>query len=136
MTKNFCYRCIRKGRTYTISEAAQELESSERTIRNWIKSGALGTVSDRKPLLIYGHSLRAHIVARQSARKVMLGLTEFYCFKCKSPRAPFGMEIETRFTPARRLLLLCRCSICRTPCHKTCSSETFSEIQSRLNGRT
>lgn len=60
-------RGIKTPWSYTVAEAARALSVTRNTVRNWIKDG-LPIVSDRKPYLILGRDLKAHLDTRSAKR--------------------------------------------------------------------
>jgi excisionase family DNA binding protein len=110
-------RSIKIHRNYTVEEAARATGCAKGTIRRWIKSSALPTITDRKPNLILGGDLFDYLKARATSGP-KLQLSECYCLKCRAPREPaLGMADYVPLTPTTGNLRAL-CSICTTVMHK------------------
>lgn len=127
MTKRAKASRIKKNLTYSITEAAEELDMSTATIRNWVKQG-LPIQKDQRPYLIYGSDLRNFIVQKNKARKFTLQDGELNCFTCKASRKPQdGAVIYTPQTvKAGRLSGVC--GVCGGKCAVIVSNAKISEI--------
>jgi excisionase family DNA binding protein len=110
-------RSIRTHRAYTVEAAARVTGCARGTIRRWIKSGALPAINDQRPHLILGGDLYDYLKARaRSGGK--LQPHEFYCFKCRAPKAPaLGMAEYVPLT-ASTGNLRALCSTCTTVMNK------------------
>jgi hypothetical protein len=109
---------VRTGITYDVAEIAKLFAIHRNTVRNWLRQG-LKTIDDRRPQLIHGTALRAFLGQQHSARKSACGPGEFFCFKCRAPRAPFAQMIDVAPHTAKVSKLTALCSVCETQMHRT-----------------
>ena len=117
---------IKKNLTYSILEAAEELEMSIATIRNWIKQG-LPIQKDQRPYLIYGSDLRNFIVQKNKARKFTLQAGELNCFTCKAGRKPQDDAVIYAPQTAKTGRLSGVCGVCGGKCARIISNAKISE---------
>lgn len=121
---------IKKNLTYSIIEAAEELDISVATIRNWFKQG-LPIQKDQRPYLIYGVDLRDFIVAKSKARKFQLQDNELSCFTCKVGQSPLNAAVLYTPQTAKTGRLSGVCGVCGGKCARIISNakiDTFSQI--------
>jgi excisionase family DNA binding protein len=109
---------IKTGVSYDVAEIAKLLAVHRNTVRQWLKEG-LETIDDRRPLLIHGAALKALLAERQRARKHVCGLGEFFCFKCRAPRTPYGGMADVAEHTAKIAKLTALCSVCETKMYRT-----------------
>lgn len=109
---------IKQAATYEVAEAAKLLGVHRNTVRRWLADG-LAPLDDRRPTLILGAVLAAFLRSKRSDRRTPCGPGEFYCFRCRAPRRPFGglVDVRHRTEKISRLSGLCEC--CDTPIHRT-----------------
>jgi hypothetical protein len=125
MAKRIKASRIKKNLTYTILEAAEELDLSVATIRNWIKQG-LPIQNDQRPYLIYGCDLRDFIVQMSKARKFKLQDGELNCFTCNASRAPQGLAVVYTAQTAKTGRLSGVCGVCGGKCSRIISNAKIS----------
>jgi transcriptional regulator with XRE-family HTH domain len=87
--RRYALNRIKTGITYDVAEIAKLFGVHRNTVRQWLREG-LEMIDARRPLLIHGAILKAFLAARQRARKHACGPGEFFCFKCRAPRTPYG----------------------------------------------
>jgi hypothetical protein len=87
--RRYALNRIKTGITYDVAEIAKLFGIHRNTVRQWLREG-LETIDARRPLLIHGAILKAVLAARQRARKHACRPGEFFCFKCRAPRTPYG----------------------------------------------
>ena len=95
MFKYYNPNIIASYKSYTVDQICKiyaDKKLHAQTIRKWIKSGELETVSNR-PILIYGEVLKAFIKARNKAHKRNLEFNQFKCVKCREIATPQGNKI-------------------------------------------
>lgn len=122
---------IKKNLTYSISEAAEELDLSIATIRNWIKQG-LPIQKDQRPYLIYGSDLRNFIIQKNKARKSPLLDGELRCFTCKAGRKPRNDTVTYTRQTAKTGRISGVCGVCGGKCARIISNAKISEISQIL----
>ena len=83
------HRLVKIHLNYTVEEIALLLNVHKNTVRSWIKDG-LATCDDRRPVLVLGVQLADFLKARRTLNKQPCRLGEFFCFRCRRPRAPAG----------------------------------------------
>lgn len=121
---------IKKNLTYSILEAAEELDKSTATIRNWIKQG-LPIQKDKRPYLIFGSELRDFIIRKRKARRFTLQDDELNCFSCKTGRLPLNNAVVYFPHTVKTGRLSGVCSVCGSKCARFIGNAqigTFSKI--------
>ncbi|MBV1866170.1 MAG: helix-turn-helix domain-containing protein [Rhodobacteraceae bacterium] len=116
---------IKKNLTYTTAEAAEELDISIATIRNWIKQG-LPIEKGQRPFLLYGIDLRDFITAKTKSRKFTLPENELNCFACKAGRKPLNSAVTYTTHTAKTGRLNGICSACGGMCSRIISNAKIS----------
>jgi len=86
-------RAVKAARTYSIPEAAEVLQVSNGTIRQWIRNG-LRAMTGQRPYLILGADIRDYLTRVRTDRKTPLGPDQLYCLSCRKPRQPYGMMVD------------------------------------------
>jgi len=112
MSKRVPYSRIKSNRTYTFEEAANQLERSPATIRRWVRREGLLCLSERRPYLLLGSTLKEFLRAKFRKSGAKLGPTEFLCFTCKVPRNAVGEMVDYVPISMSRARLLALCSVC------------------------
>lgn len=118
---------IKAARSYTISEVAEVLGCSTRTVRNWAGMG-LRVLNDNRPFLTIGDDLKKFLADQSASKKVKLAPNELYCLSCKAPSQPLGMmadEIRQTRTISRLVGL---CEVCGGTCNRMISARAISEF--------
>ena len=99
MFKYYNPNLILSYRSYTVERLCTLYASKKlhaQTIRRWVKFDKLEVVC-KKPLLIYGESLKAFLYARNEGHKKTLKIDQLKCVKCKG-----------FFTPKDKIITLYR----------------------------
>lgn len=104
---------IKIHRSYTIEEAARACGVHRNTVRNWIKNG-LAICDGRRPILILGRVLRAHLEDRRAKAKRPCGPGLLFCLKCRAPRPPAGSMLDYRPAVDKSGTLIAMCATCGT----------------------
>ena len=63
------------------------------TVRSWLKAG-LQSVDDRRPVLIIGCQLSKFLHSRRMHRRQRCRPGEFYCMRCRAPKALVARRAE------------------------------------------
>ena len=89
------------------------LEAHKNTVRAWLRDG-LKPIDQRRPVLIQGGQLASYVDARRKRRRQPCRPGEFYCFRCRMPKAAAaGTADYLPVTPSSGNLMA-RCSDCGT----------------------
>ncbi|UVC09593.1 helix-turn-helix domain-containing protein [Rhizobium sp. TH2] len=114
------WRAIKIHRSYTVEEAAIVLGVAKGTVRLWLKGG-LPAITDKKPLLILGPDLKDYLETRRKPKQ-RCQLQEFFCFRCKVPRAAAGRLIDYVPKAAKSGHISAICEACETIMNKNVSA--------------
>lgn len=109
---------IKQGVSYEVVEVAKLLGVHRNTVRRWLKEG-LAALDDRRPILIHGSVLKPFLAKRRQDRRRKCDPGEFYCFRCRAPRAPWGSMADVSFRTEKVARLSALCACCETPMHRT-----------------
>ena len=109
---------VKRSASYDAYDIAKLFGIHRNTVRHWLREG-LTPIDDRRPTLVYGAVLVAFLAERQQARRRKCALGEFYCFKCRAPRKPWGDTADATTHTAKIVRLAALCSICETAMHKS-----------------
>jgi hypothetical protein len=123
---------IKTGCTYDVGDVVKLLDVHRNTVRHWLKQG-LATIDDRRPLLVYGATLKAFLQARQGARRRKCRPGEFYCFKCREPRSAWGGMADIRPHSDKIAKLTALCCECGTEMHRTIRCADVGKLASLLD---
>lgn len=108
---------VKQTMAYDVAEAARLLGVHRNTIRRWLKEG-LESIDDRRPLLIHGSHLRAFLSKRRQNAKQACRPGEFFCFRCRAPRKPWGGTADVTLRTEKLAALLALCAECETEMHR------------------
>ena len=89
MGRRFKTRRIKANKAYRIDELADAADVVPATIRQWLKGG-MDRLDCNRPTIIMGFQVLAFLEARKASVSRPLGLGEFYCLRCKTPRSALG----------------------------------------------
>jgi hypothetical protein len=126
---------VRIGVSYDVAEIAKLFAIHRNTVRNWLREG-LKTIDDRRPQLIHGTTLRAFLTQRQTANKSPCGPGEFFCFKCRKPRAPFARMIDVAARTDKISKITALCSVCETEMHRTIRRSELANLADKFDLKT
>lgn len=120
-------RVVKIHRSYTVDETSTLLGVHKGTVRNWINHG-LATIDNRRPVLIQGEVLRSFLLNRESNRKHKCAHHEFYCVRCRAPRATVNGMVK--FIPQRKVTgrLIGLCCECENPIHRFVSIANLASV--------
>ncbi|MEO4042140.1 site-specific integrase [Hoeflea sp. CAU 1731] len=119
-------------KSYTIPEAAQALDRTEDTIREWIAAG-LPLMDDKEPPMILGHELKKILREKWEGRRQKCGPFEFYCCGCQKPQLP---ELASLLVESRKegtFNAKARCAVCGTAVNRTLPAEDAGNFSKRLD---
>jgi Helix-turn-helix domain len=123
---------IKLSCSYDPAEIAKLLGIHRNTVRHWLKEG-LVPIDDQRPILISGAALRAFITRRQQARKQKCAPGEFFCFRCRAPRKPWGGMADFSILNDKIAKAIAFCSVCETPMHRTVRRADLSKFVAQLS---
>jgi len=83
------YWLVKIHRCYRVEEISRLFGIHKNTVRAWVKAG-LPTSDGNRPTLILGRDLRAYLQERRTKNKQPCRPGEFYCFRCRWPKAAAG----------------------------------------------
>ena len=84
---------IRQRYAYSIVEVTELLGVHKNTVRIWLRSG-LYAMDNTRPILIHGSELKRFLLNRRLSGKSPCKPHEFFCLKCRQPRAPWGGVVD------------------------------------------
>ncbi|WP_299410966.1 helix-turn-helix domain-containing protein [uncultured Roseobacter sp.] len=127
MGKRVSTRGIKKHRHYTYEDAACILGLSVQTVRAW-KGEGLKVLDQGRPHYILGEALIEFVAKRQQKRTITLAADQFYCFKCRAPKKPFGMMVD--YVPINQIRgrLEALCETCERPCQKFSAEASLAAL--------
>lgn len=114
-----------------MAEAAQTLDVAKGTVRRWMKHSGLESISNRKPTLIHGATLKAFGKARFKT-KVECKPHEFFCFSCKAPRLAAGNMADYVARTPKSGNLKAICSLCERIMNKHISNASLQSLAASL----
>lgn len=128
-------RLVKQSVTYEVAEVAKLLDVHRNTVRRWLKEG-LEPIDHRRPLLIHGATLKAFLAKRRQGRRQTCGPGEFYCFRCRAPRRPWGDTADLSFRNEKVARLAALCAVCGTPMHRTVRRADLPTLASLIDLHT
>lgn len=117
-------RRIKKDISYSPSEICELLGVHKNTIYQWFKAG-LPKLDNQKPYLVRGYDLYDFLQQKRKGRKCLPH--EFYCFKCKVPRAAWENVVDLIKYNDKQLMIQGLCTICDTKVNKLGSVRRMEE---------
>jgi len=109
---------IKLSCSYDPAEVAKLLGIHRNTVRHWLKGG-LTPLDNRRPILVSGAALKAFIRTGQQARRQKCAPGEFFCFRCRAPRRPWGGLADFSVFNEKIVKAVAFCSVCETAMHRT-----------------
>jgi hypothetical protein len=107
------------------------LKAHKNTVRAWLRDG-LKPIDQRRPVLIQGGQLATYVDARRKRRRQPCRPGEFYCFRCRRPKAAApGRADYLPVTPSSGNLMA-RCSECGTRVFRRVSLRKLAEAAGDL----
>jgi excisionase family DNA binding protein len=108
---------IKQSCSYDVYEVAKLLGVHRNTVRRWL-TGGLAAIDARRPTLVHGSALKAFLTAKRRARERQCGVGEFFCFRCREPRRPWGDMAYVERHTAKIVRLSGLCAVCETGVHR------------------
>ncbi|MEL4427123.1 helix-turn-helix domain-containing protein [Shewanella indica] len=134
MGKNYNPNRVKINRSYTVIEVSEILQVHPKTVRNWIHAG-LPVVDEKRPLLIDGAALRAHLKRKRKADMYPCEVHEMYCFKCREPNSPAIESLQFVAKPAGMAQMSGHCCECGSRANKYVSWRHVNKIWLELGGK-
>ena len=120
---------VKGNRVYLIDEAALVLGVHKNTVGRWIKDGSLDAVTDQRPFLIPGSSLKRFHAERRGRGKRPCGAGELYCFRCRQPKRPADGWAVYEARSARSGNLTAICETCETVMNRATSTASLPALE-------
>ena len=124
-------RLIKMHRSYSVEEAALKLGVHKNSIRGWIKAG-LPILDNSRLIIILGGELKAWLDKKRKAAKRPCPPGTFYCFKCRTPKAPALGMVEYKPMNKTTGNLIALCTDCGTMMHRRARQEAIEAIMPNL----
>ncbi len=131
MPRRFSTRGFSKHLNYRVDEASRILGCSKATIRNWIKSGKLEAMTERKPFLLRGDAI-IHFLHACKQPSTKCALDECYCVKCRGPRHLHSARRLITISKGGRPQLRGDCEVCGTTLLKPIKRSETSALAALL----
>ena len=125
-------RLAKLHRSYSVGELASIIGAHKNSVRGWIGQG-LPTVDNCRPMLILGSDFQAWWAKRRKATKRPLKPGQFYCLKCRQPKAPALGMVEYAASNAATGNLKAICETCETMMHRRVRLADISAIMPNLD---
>lgn len=109
---------IKQSSSYDPGEIAKLFGVHRNTVLHWLKDG-LKAIDDRRPILVHGATLKAFISEKQQARRQKCAPGEFFCFRCRAPRKPWGNVADASWHTDKITKLSGLCCVCETTMHRS-----------------
>jgi hypothetical protein len=109
---------IKQTCSYDSADIAKLFGIHRNTVRHWLKDG-LKAIDDRRPIVVHGTVLKSFMTERQQARRQKCQPGEFFCFRCRAPRKPWGDMADLTVRTEKIANLTALCSVCETVMHKS-----------------
>lgn len=122
---------IRYRHVYSIVEVTELLGVCKGTVRQWLRRG-LAAMDDTRPILIHGSELKRFLLNKRSSAKVPCQPHEFFCLKCRAPRAPWSGVVDVTIRSQRLFNLHAICEVCDTAMHKAAGQSALTEMLKTL----
>ncbi len=132
MARRFTVQYIKANKPYRVYELADVAGVTIATVRNWIKAG-MQCLDNIRPTIIMGFHALDFLTARKAKARRPLALGEFYCFRCKGPRAALGAMADYEPTSDKGGRLKALCSVCACQCNLNISASDLLEIRKILD---
>lgn len=120
-------RRLRSAMTYTVAELARATNTTDRTVRAWLKNG-LPAFTTQRPTLILGEDAKAFLVARRAAKEFSLAPDEVFCMSCKGPRKFFASMVDLIDEPGKPVRIQGFCDTCETVCCRVVSPSRIDDL--------
>jgi hypothetical protein len=118
-------------RIYSVVELAVCCGVHKNTVRNWQAKG-LEPVSDWRPMLFDGATVRAFLIKLNASRKHPCPPGTLYCLKCRQPRAPAMGMVEVTAQKATTGNLSAICEVCGSRMHRRTRLAAIPAIMANL----
>lgn len=125
-------RLVKIHRSYTVEEVARRLNVHKNTVRGWIRGG-LPTIDARRPTLITGSELRRFLEAKKKKCKQPCAPGEFYCVRCRAPKAPAEAKADYIPITSSSGNLRGLCPECGTLIHRRVAYAKLDDFRAFLN---
>jgi hypothetical protein len=114
-----------------VEEVAKLFGAHKNTVRGWLKAG-LPRIDGRRPTLILGRQLAGFLHTRRERRRQRCRAGEFYCLRCRAPKASAAQTAEYLPVTARSGNLRATCADCGTRMFRRVSLHKVAAMASDL----
>lgn len=125
----FNIRMIKATLSYSIPEAAAVCRVHKRTVEEWLRTGGLKKIDDRRPFLIRGTALIAFLKERQKDRKRPCKTDELFCLRCAAPQRSRDNVVDIKILSKGKLMIIGCCRQCGKTIYKAGSVKRLNEIR-------
>ena len=122
---------IKRGQCYDTAEIAVLFGLHSNTVRHWLKDG-LPTIDRSRPFLVHGSALKSYLAEKQTSKTKTCALDEFFCFRCRMPRKPWGGLVDFRATTDKIAHATALCVSCETTMRRAFRSTDIPKVESLL----
>lgn len=123
---------IRYRHAYSIAEITELLGVHKNTVRQWVRGG-LVAMDNTRPILIHGSELKRFLLNRRASKKSPCQPHEFYCLKCRAPRAPWSNVVDVTIRSTSLFNLHAICEVCDTKMHKAAGQAKLIKMLTTLS---
>lgn len=117
MARRYRTQGIKRNKAYDVHELADVAKVTPATVRNWLTAG-MGRVDNTRPTMIMGFQALDYLNSRKAKGKRPMEAGEFYCMRCKAPRAAFGAMADYVPTSPNGGRLKALCEACECYCNR------------------
>jgi len=130
--RRYNLRRIKATWPYTVQEIADLFGIHKNAVLRWLPQGLHADRTGR-PFLIRGDDLVRFLDHRQNSNRRRCAPDEFFCFRCRAPRAAYLRMVDVVIETPARLRLTALCAVCDTTVNKVQSIGELAKTKERFN---
>ena len=123
---------IKAKKSYSVDELAYAADVSPQTVRSWLKAG-MQRMDGGRPTLIMGFQALDYLAARKRDAKQPMALGQFFCLRCKTPKAALGGMADYVATSPKGGRLKALCADCECQCNLNISATDLPALRKILD---